>query len=176
MNGYHMAAHVWATWHLPIHPNRCHVSINHWSTCLPSCHPSHLPHVKPTTSLVLMCHISMMTSKWYCVDVSVDFFFACWLLTFCLFGKTNRSRYLDHTTFVWAHSSCVGFLRTIPTHTFFFKIFWSLWFLGLSEPYLAPGSNSGSIVERDDICFLYLVYKGSIDQDLPILYIEGYPK
>jgi hypothetical protein len=51
-NGYHMAADVWATWHLTTHPkNLPHVkcsSVQMSATCLPCQH----------TCLVTICHVS----------------------------------------------------------------------------------------------------------------------
>jgi hypothetical protein len=63
---------------------------------------------------------------------------------FCLFGKMNRIRYWEHTTFVLSLSSCIVFLSTRSMHTSVLKPLREHWFLGLSEPHQAPGSKSGS--------------------------------
>jgi hypothetical protein len=57
MNGCHVAAHVWATWHLTILRIQFHMSNTHWSTCLPSCQPRHLPLYLPRHQYgCAMCH------------------------------------------------------------------------------------------------------------------------
>jgi hypothetical protein len=92
-------------------------------------------------------HVRMMMSCWHHLE-------ACWhhisymlmstltltMLTFYLFGKTNKMWYLSHTMFVWAHSSCIRFISTRPMHTYVLNPFWALWFLVLPGPILVPRS------------------------------------
>jgi hypothetical protein len=121
----------------------------HMSVCMPSQHtePTIVPfHVSCTT-----VRLVQSSSTWHCTDYIV--------IIFCLFGQINKPRYLEHMMFIWSHSSCVGFITLRHTHTPILKRFWALWFLGLSEPHLAPGSNFGSHLPTKDLLVLQKVTK-----------------
>jgi len=184
MNGCHMVAHDWATWHLKTCPNWFHMSKRHWSTYLSSffhCtyHVSYDPTTVPAMSLwpwhVINTNVPCVTlvvvphvTIWL-VHATANTSLPCHLYNhmtcivsyhvrtirtiqsaqlskFCLFGKKNRSWYMEHTTSIWSRSSCVGFISRRHTHTFVLKPLREILFLGVSEPHQGPGSNSGSTV------------------------------
>jgi len=98
--------------------------------------PVTLPRQQPSHPTKFPCHVSctvirnvQSTAMSSCTD-----YMDCTINKFCLFGKTERTPYLHHIDYVWAHSSCVGIMRMRSTqwnhfqsilNTLVFSIFWS---------------------------------------------------
>jgi hypothetical protein len=93
LEGCHVAAHDWATWHHTtcqkmtrvsnlIHPPVCHIAC-------PVSMPTHLPSLYGRTDCTVSCHINTVRTVRTVQSTK-----------FCLFGKMNRTRYLTHTTSV----------------------------------------------------------------------------